>query len=311
MKSESKYSFLAFILRQLYYNKNGDLVQFIISEFKKNLGSIEPHFYLEVDGVKLAIHDSAPHSLNTVIVCLHAIGHGGADFKYFIDYFKDSYRIITIDCPGQGYSFPDQQKVSAERYSQLLNQVIIHLDIRKCILLGNSIGGAASILYTYHHPENVSALILSNPGGLDRGGFFAKLFIWNLERKFSKGVQKNQNYLNWFKNYYEKILITEHSYNTRKNIIDSAYEISPLLKEAWHSFRMPNSDLRKYIPQIETPVFFAWAIKDKLVSYDRNKKSIEMFKNRSVEFFEAGHAPFLETPEQFNRAANTFFKKLH
>ena len=174
------------------------------------------------------------------------------------------------------------------------------------MLVGNSIGGAAALKYTYLNPNKVKKLIISNPGGLDPGGMVANTFIWWMETRFKKGLTENQEYLKWFDRYYNEVLITNESKSEMNRIVKSAFEIAPRLVEAWHSFRLPENDLKPIIEDIKIPILFAWASEDKYVQWERNKENIEKFSNAKVIQFKAGHAPFLETSLEFNKTVNDF-----
>ncbi len=105
----------------------------------------EPRRLVVVGGVSLAVHDSDVTSSKPVIVCLHAIGHGGGDFAAFEAAFQDRFRIITVDWPGHGASGQDAQPASARRYASLLPGLLDKLGLERPILSGNSIGGAAAL----------------------------------------------------------------------------------------------------------------------------------------------------------------------
>jgi 4,5:9,10-diseco-3-hydroxy-5,9,17-trioxoandrosta-1(10),2-diene-4-oate hydrolase len=265
---------------------------------------------LDVDGVSLAVHDSDAGGTRPGIVCLHAIGHGGADFSRFEDAFAAEYRIITVDWPGQGASGNDHQPASAARYRELFELLVAKLGLERFVIVGNSIGGAVAVGYAAAHPEKVRALILSNPGGFDPGGILAGLYIRNLERHFRAGVEGDPSYKDWFRGYYEGILVTAEGARERDAIIESAYEIAPRLLEAWQSFRMPGADQRALAARLTMPVLVAWAEKDALVTFARNREAIESIPNGHLQMFQAGHAPFVETPAEFNRAAAAFLHDL-
>jgi pimeloyl-ACP methyl ester carboxylesterase len=280
------------------------------SLFRRSVGVMFPRSYISILDVQIAMHDSDPGALKPAIICLHAIGHGGHDFNYFESAFSDQYRIITLDWPGQGYSSQDTVPASASRYTEILENVVLKMKLKNFVILGNSIGGATAIRFAAKYPQIVKALILSNPGGLDKGDFLAKTYIWWLKRKFEAGARGEPWFAEWFRKFYGKVLITNEAEAEKAAIISSAYEIAPRLAEAWRSFRMPQEDLRSLIPVIDIPVFFAWASADRYVQWGRNVKAVMLFKNREIVQFPAGHAPFLETPEAFNVETLKFLQKV-
>lgn len=275
---------------------------------RRALGVIAPRRMMTICHVDLAVHDSEPSALKPVILCLHAIGHGGRDFQDFENSFSDKFRIITVDWPGQGFSAQDTQPASALRYHELLVRLMDELKLQQVILLGNSIGGAAALRYAYTHPERVRKMVICNPGGLDQGGVAAKIFLWWMERQFSKGLTPNNQFLKWFHSYYDKVLITDHAKEEKMRILAAAYEIAPRLVEAWRSFRDDKNDLKPLVSKISTPILFAWAVKDQYVQLKRNLASIRLFPNAELVRFEAGHCPFLETPDEFNQKVAEFLE---
>lgn len=264
-----------------------------------------------VDGVSIAIHDSDPTGAKPTIIGLHAIGHGGGDFASFEQAFRDQFRVITVDWPGHGASGQDAQPASAQRYAALLLGLIGALDLDQPILFGNSIGGAAALQLAQQHPTRVRALVLCNPGGLDPGGFISGLFIDHLVARFRRGAAGDARFRDWFAGYYADILLGTAAAQRRAAIVAAGYESAPRLVEAWTSFARAEADLRAGLPALRQPVFVGWAMRDRLVRWDRNRAAVASIPTATVVRFEnSGHAPFLEEPEAFNAAVRPFLDAL-
>jgi len=182
--------------------------------------------------------------------------------------------------------------------------------VHRLVLLGNSIGGAAAVRYAAALPARVDGLILSNPGGFDRGGFFAGIYIRLLERHFRAGVDGKASFSSWFRKYYARILITEEALAHWVAIVLSAYESAPRLLEAWRSFRMAEADQRALAVRLTMPVLVAWASQDRIIRWSRNRAAVEAIPNRQVVMFQAGHSPFLETSQAFAAEARVFLRGL-
>ena len=86
------------------------------------------------------------------------------DAEAFAAALSDRCEIIRVDWPAQGRSGPDRQPPSAARYAQLLVLLLDRLDVREPVIVGNSIGGAAALLFAKQRP--VKALVLCDAGGL-------------------------------------------------------------------------------------------------------------------------------------------------
>lgn len=275
------------------------------------LAAPEPGRSVEVLGVSLFVHDSASgDSSKQVLLCLHAIGHGGGDFAA-LSKARPDLRVISIDWPGHGRSSNDSQPASAIRYEQLLASVMDELKLERVVLLGNSIGGATAIRYAASHPERVRALVLANPGGLDPGasGFIGRFFIGGLVDRFEQGVRNEVRFAEWFREYYEKILITPEAKPQLERILAAGYESAPVLAQAWTSFMQPEASLAPLISRVTMPTLFTWAEQDALVSWSRNEGAVKRFPNATVVHFNAGHAAFLEQPEEFSSALSAFLER--
>jgi 4,5:9,10-diseco-3-hydroxy-5,9,17-trioxoandrosta-1(10),2-diene-4-oate hydrolase len=259
-------------------------------------------------GVDLSVHDSDPGGAKPAIVCLHAIGHGGGDFAGVEQALSGRYRIVTLDWPGQGFSGDDAQPAGAARYTALLEALLGELHLGPVVLLGNSIGGAVAIGFAAAHPEQVRALVLANPGGLDPGGLFAGLFIGHLVGLFERGERGEARFIDWYKEYYQDILITEASAARRAAIVAAGYEHAAILAQAWRSFGEPEARLTPLLPRVTMPVLITWARQDGLIQWSRNRDAVALFPDAQVLFFAAGHSPFLETPAEFLRAVEPFLE---
>lgn len=274
------------------------------------LASPEPRRLVHVDGVSLAVHDSAPGSPKPVLLCLHAIGHGGSDFVPVLEGLEADVRVITLDWPGHGASSGDPTPASAERYRVLLEGLVEALQLERFALLGNSIGGAVAISYAARHPERVSGLILCNPGGLDPQGFVASLFIGHLVSKFHDGAEGRSSFPAWFERYYGDILVTAHAAPQRARIVAAAWESAPVLEQAWRSFATREADLRAEAATLAMPVLIAWARRDGLIQWGRNEPAVLAIPRVTVVEFDAGHSAFLEQPVEFLVAARPFLEAL-
>ena len=102
------------------------------------------------------------------------------------------------------------------------------------------------------------------------------------------------------------MLTSEAAWAQRQRIVASGLEIAPLLAQAWRGFAYPDNDIRHELPGLSTPVLVTWARHDRLVRWSRNRKAIELIPRRQVEFFDAGHTPFLEDPVRFVRLVESF-----
>jgi 4,5:9,10-diseco-3-hydroxy-5,9,17-trioxoandrosta-1(10),2-diene-4-oate hydrolase len=265
-------------------------------------GTGESRRYIVLDGVGLAWEDGAKG--RAPCVCLHAIGHGAGDYASFRARVGDRLRVITLDWPGHGASGHDDEPASAERYAELLEAFLEARGLRGAVLVGNSVGGAAALRVAARRPELVSRLVLANPGGLFARSLASRLFARALASVFARAGAF------WFPRFFaafcRRVLATSEADEQRRRIIASAREIAPRLAEAWRSFADPASDLRALPPKVACPVLVAWAVRDPVNPLWASRPAIARFPDARTVTFDAGHAPFLETPRAFDDALFAF-----
>ena len=260
--------------------------------------------WLTIDGARLAVDDDGT---GDPVVCLHAIGHDARDFDGVRAHLRDRHRVIALDWPGQGRSPRDGRPVTATRYAELVQAVLDALDVETCVVIGNSIGGAAAIAYAARHAERVRGLVLENPGGLapvdDR---LAQAVLAAMARFFAAGARGAAWFRPAFALYYRLVLQRGAARAARARIVGRAYEAAPVLEHAWRGFVNPEADLRSLAPRIRCPVLFAWATRDQFVALARSLPAIRTFPNATLLRFPAGHAAHLETPAAFEAALEQF-----
>lgn len=239
------------------------------------------------------------HGNGPPVICLHATGHGGRDFEHFADRVGSRFEVIAVDWPGQGHSPSDGTPASAAHYADLLESVVPQLTREPPILLGNSIGAAAALIYAARWPERVRALVLCNPGGLAPLDATARAFIKGMVAFFRAGSAGARWFPAAFRAYYRLVLPGRPARVQRGRIVAACMEVAPVLAEAWRSFAQPDSDLRQVAEGLQVPVLYAWAKDDRVVAWSRSKAAVLRTPHHRVEMFRGGHAPFLEDPDAF------------
>ena len=274
------------------------------TDYRAAVGAQEPREFISVDGVSVAYTDSG--GSGPVIVCLHAIGHGARDFADLSRRLSPGYRVIALDFPGQGHSGADSQPASGTRYTQLLEGFVDRLNIRSATLLGNSMGGAVAVRYAHAHPDRVDSLVLCDSGGLQPVGPAGRFFIGIFVQFFAAG-RRGASWYPWaFDKYYRHVLPGDAAHDERARIVRSAYEIAPVLEQAWRSFPKPEEDLGPILHEVRCPVLLAWARDDFVLPLKGTEPTFQQFPRHQLEVFDGGHAPFLEDPDHFEQALRSF-----
>ena len=127
-----------------------------------------------------------------------------------------------------------------------------------------------------------------------------------MEKFFAAGAARRWWFSPAFALYYRLMLPRAAARARRRAIVEARFAIAPLLMQAWRDFGEPASDLRRDAAALKCPVLFTWAMRDRFVRYDLCRDAIRAVRNAKVEKFDAGHTPFLETPDEFVAAVKRF-----
>lgn len=121
-------------------------------------------FYTSKDGFKIYYNFLNKQFGKPVLVFLHGWLGNWTTFKKEIDHFKKDYSILYIDFRGHGLS---DKPVKIENYNIKrlrtdLEGIFRKENISKSVLIGFSMGGMVSLLFTVKNPELVDKLVLIN-----------------------------------------------------------------------------------------------------------------------------------------------------
>lgn len=122
--------------------------------------------FVEFDGLKIHYDEigSGP-----ALIFVHGGGPGSSGLSNFsrnMQAFADRFRVIAIDLPGYGQS--TKLRIATPLwayYARVLAGFIDALGLGKAHLVGNSLGGAASLKCALDFPDKVDRLVLMGPGG--------------------------------------------------------------------------------------------------------------------------------------------------
>lgn len=127
--------------------------------------------YVQLAGLRLHLRDTGPSGA-PAIVLLHGFGSSLQTWDAWVGRLCERYRVIRYDLPGFGLTGADPTgDYSEARGIEVLQAVLDHLQIRRSVLIGNSMGGKLAWEFAAQHPERVEKLVLISPDGFASPGF--------------------------------------------------------------------------------------------------------------------------------------------
>ena len=98
----------------------------------------------------------------TAVILLHGFLENASMWKNNIPHLSKKNRVIAIDLLGHGNSSCIGYVHSMELFAETVAAVLKHLRIRKCILVGHSLGGYVALAFAEKYPQKIKGLCLMN-----------------------------------------------------------------------------------------------------------------------------------------------------
>ncbi|MGU3628178.1 alpha/beta fold hydrolase [Comamonas sp. C24C] len=116
---------------------------------------------------QVAWREAGDASSDFAVVLLHGISSGAASWLDVALQLGDKARVLAWDAPGYGVSTPLAPAAPADTdYAQALAQSLLVLGVRRCLLVGHSLGALmAARLAVTAAPGLVEQLVLISPAG--------------------------------------------------------------------------------------------------------------------------------------------------
>jgi pimeloyl-ACP methyl ester carboxylesterase len=121
--------------------------------------------FVNLAGANVHFRDTGFKSDSLPLVLIHGTGASLHTWAAWVAGIPEK-RIITLDLPAYGLTGPNiTADYSTKKYVETVDSLLIHLNIKRCIIGGNSLGGNVSWNYAAAHPEKVAKLILVDAAG--------------------------------------------------------------------------------------------------------------------------------------------------
>lgn len=255
--------------------------------------------YMTVDNTQVHYCDSGGDG--QVIVALHGICDALQTWDEWTEAMKGRYRIVRPDLPGFGLTGPAADgDYSKEAYVAFLEDFLRKLKIEKCILIGNSLGGAIAWNYALSYPERIERLILVDPAGypLTLPGPL-KIVSTPVLRQISKWIAPKFIFRLSVKQVFgDSSKITD-------DIVDRFYELNlrpgnrQALMDIVAAISQLNDDpgFSRRIRNIAVPTLLLWGKEDRWIPVSQAQQWQADVKDLKAIIYEGvGHVPQMEIP---------------
>lgn len=242
------------------------------------------------------------------VVFVHGSGPGVNAYSNFFPNYPviaaAGYRTLLPDMIGFGWSSkPAGIDYTLDLFVPTLREFLDQLEIQRCVLVGNSLGGAISMKFAIDHPERVERLIVMGPGGIEsRETYFKMPGIQKMVSQFvgtgfdREGLRRLLALL-----AYDPRFITDELVEERFNILQT--QPKDVLA------RMSITDLTPELARLRCPLLGFWGVEDQFCPSSGYEKILRaVADSRFIMYSRCGHWAMIERADDFNRNVLEFLK---
>jgi pimeloyl-ACP methyl ester carboxylesterase len=131
-----------------------------------------PSTFMDVKGLQVHLRDEGPRDDPVPVVLIHGTSASLHTWEGWVRALitgseeQRPRRVITMDLPGFGLTGPNwQNDYHIETYRRFIIDLLDKLDVQRCVLGGNSLGGEIAWQVAAAAPERVERLILVDAAG--------------------------------------------------------------------------------------------------------------------------------------------------
>ncbi len=267
---------------------------------------------MDVAGLKVHVRDEGPRDDPSPIVLLHGTGSSLHAWEGWAAALRDKRRVIRFDLPGFGLTGPTPDRVyGVDHDIRLTIAILDRLGVARCVLGGNSLGGAVAWRAALAHPARVDKLILVDSGGypahptsMPIGFWLLRVpgISWLLQHTLPRSlvVQGLRNVFGDPSRVTQEMIdrsveLTQRTGN-RRALVDRFNQ------RQWGS-------LAHRIPELKLPTLIVWGGRDRLLPPDDAERFHRDIAGSTLALFEdLGHAPEEEDPVRTVAAVKRFLE---
>lgn len=231
-----------------------------------------------------------------VLMMLHGLFGALSNWEHVIEHFKSDYRVVIPLLPI--YDMP-LSNAGIDGLVDFVEGFVDKLSLQKFHLMGNSLGGHISLVYTLRHPDHVTSLILTGSSGLFEnamGGSFPK-------RGSYEYIRERVAYT-----FYDPATATDELV---REVFETTKSIPKCLRIVAIAKSAQRHNMAQEIVKIQAPTLLVWGLNDTITPASVGHEFNRLIPNSELWFIDkCCHAPMMENPKRFNSVLEYFLNKL-
>ncbi len=245
---------------------------------------------IEEEGFKYIETKGGPENL----LLLHGLFGALSNFQGIIDRFGDKYNVVVPMLPI--FELPII-KVSVSGLVDHVGAFVKHKGFDKVHVLGNSLGGHITLLFSLANPDWIKSITLTGSSGLfenSLGSSFPKRGNYEFIKEKTEAT------------FYDPTVATKELVDEVFDIVNDRGKAIRVIATAKSAVRHNLSDK---LHQIKAPTLLIWGEHDTITPAFVGEKFNELIENSQLHLVpECGHAPMMERSDIFNNHLADFLE---
>ena len=117
-------------------------------------------------GRELAYREAGAGEGKPTILLIHGMAGSSTTWRELIPRLDAHFHVIAPDLPGHGESSLDFDDYSLGAMASALRDLLVVKGIKRCTVIGQSLGGGVAMQFVYQYPEYCERIVLIGRGGL-------------------------------------------------------------------------------------------------------------------------------------------------
>lgn len=236
----------------------------------------------------------------TPLVLLHGFTDSWRSFEHVITKFSKDYYVVAITHRGHGGSSKPEQAYKIKDYSDDVAAFISKKGLKKCIVVGHSLGGLIAQQFAITNPEKLQGIVLvatdasftDNPGlpeFIDEVNKLSDPIAYDFAALFQRST------------IYKPV-----DFMQVETFIRESLKVPSATWKATGAEIM-KTDLTNEIAKITAPTLILWGNRDSLCQWTDQGSLASSIPNAALKVYkDVGHAIHWENPEQFVKDVEKF-----
>jgi 4,5:9,10-diseco-3-hydroxy-5,9,17-trioxoandrosta-1(10),2-diene-4-oate hydrolase len=244
------------------------------------------------------------------VVFLHGSGPGASGYSNF----KHNYqavvaagcRAVIFDMAGFGQSTkPVGRDYTTEFFASTVKSALDAIGIERCVLVGNSLGGAVSIRLALDHPDLVAGLVLMAPGGIESDEVYYNMpGIKRMIAAFTSGALDFEGLRSLLG------MLVKDTAQVDDALVAERFEILQL-QPVDVLARLRVADMSGELGRLACPILGFWGVDDEFTPMSGHAKFLNTCPDCTFTLVSnCGHWVMTERPAMFNAQVATFLERL-